>query len=213
MAEENTAPTPPIEATDLPPKAAGGDSSVTHAEAGEAIPEVAPDAPAKVVEDIPPVAAAEAGEVVPEVAPDVPSKTAEYTPAVAAAEAGDATPAVASANPSRYEEPHSEAHPHFRWHADALVEGHVYRGMVKDISTQGASLLLDHNVQNTKFVKLHIHVPPLDVTSPHHVLEVSGKIISTIYDGSEDAFRSGVVFLQFTRESDRTYLQSRMLER
>lgn len=207
MAEENTAPTPPIEATDLPPKAAGGDSSVTHAEAGETIPEVAPDAPAKAVEDIPPVAVAEAGEVVPEVAPDAPSKTAEYTPSVAVAEA------AVPANPSRYEEPHSEAHPHFRWHADALVEGHVYRGIVKDISTQGASLLLDHNVQNAKSVKLHIHVPPLDVTSPHHVLEVSGKIISTIYDGSEDAFRSGIVFLQFTRESDRTYLQSRMLER
>ncbi|KAF0206262.1 MAG: hypothetical protein FD173_265 [Gallionellaceae bacterium] len=186
MAEENTAPTPPIEATDSPPKAAGGDSSVTYAEAGEPIPGAVPDAPIKAVEDITPVAVAEAGDVIPAATP---------------------------ARPSRYEEPHSEAHPHFRWHADALVEGHVYRGVVKDISTQGANLLLDHNVQNAKSIKLHIHVPPLDVTSPHHVLEVSGKIISTIYDGSEDAFRSGIIFLQFTRESDRTYLQSRILER
>ena len=68
-------------------------------------------------------------------------------------------------------------------------------------------------MQNANFVKLHIHVPPLDVTSPHRVLEVSGKITSTVYESSEGAFRSGVVFLQFTRESDRTYLQSRMLER
>ncbi len=128
MADENTTPPPTIEASDLPPKV-GGDSSVTLAEAGTVIPEVAPDAPAK---------------------------------------------------PAKYDEPHSEAHPHFRWHADALVDGHVYHGLLKDISMKGANLLLDHKVQIATVVKLHIHVPPLDVTSPHRVLEVSGKITSTI---------------------------------
>lgn len=186
MADENTTPPPTIEASDLPPKAVEDSPSVTLAEPANAAPEAAPVAAPKVDEDILPVALVEPGAVIPEVAP---------------------------AKSAKYEEPHSEPHPHFRWHADALVEGHVYHGLVKDISTQGVSLLLDHNLQNAKFVKLHIHVPPLEVTSPHHVLEVSGKIFSTVYDSSEDAFRSGVVFLQFTRESDRAYLRSRMLER
>ncbi|MFA5825685.1 MAG: PilZ domain-containing protein [Gallionellaceae bacterium] len=189
MADENTIPPATIEASELPPNAVEDNPSVTVAEPGNAAPEVAPVASPKAVEDIVPVTLVVPGDVTPGGAPD------------------------ASAKSAKYEEPHSEPHPHFRWHADALVEGHVYHGLVKDISTKGVSLLLDHNLQNAKFVKLHIHVPPLDVTSPHHVLEVSGKITSSIYDGDEDAFRSGVVFLQFTRETDRTYLQSRMLER
>jgi PilZ domain len=110
----------------------------------------------------------------------------------------------------KYEELHGESHPHFKWHVDVLAEGHVYHGFVKDISMKGANLFLDHNLQNAKLIKLHIHVPPLVVTSQPRVIEVSAKIISTIYDGNEDSFRSGIIFQKFTQESEQAYLHSRI---
>ena len=120
----------------------------------------------------------------------------------------DATP-TAIADQRKFRDIHNESHPHFKWHAEVLVDGHdVFQGIVKDISMLGLNLVLDHNLQNSKLVKLHIHVPPLDTSSPHHVLEVSGKITSTVFDSGEEAFRSGISFIQFTLDSDQTYLQS-----
>ena len=119
----------------------------------------------------------------------------------------------ASNKKHKYESIHDVPHPHFRWHADALVDGHeVCKGIVKDISMRGVNFFPDHNLQNAKLVKLQIHIPPLLVTAPHHVLEVTGKITSTVYDSVEDSFRSGISFLDFTLESDRAYLLSRISE-
>jgi hypothetical protein len=113
----------------------------------------------------------------------------------------------------KYENIHDVPHPHFRWHAEALVDGHeVCRGIVKDISMKGVNFYPDHNLQNAKLLKLQIHIPPLVVTAPHHILEVTGKITSTVYDSVEDSFRSGISFLEFTLESDRAYLLSRISE-
>jgi len=108
-----------------------------------------------------------------------------------------------------FQDMHDEPHPHFKWHAEALVDGHdVYHSIVKDISREGLSLILDHNLQNSKIVKLRIYIPPFEISNPHHVMEVSGKITSTIFDSGEEAFRSGIKFVQFTQDSDQTYLQS-----
>ena len=73
---------------------------------------------------------------------------------------------------------------------------------------RAGSIVLDHNLQNSKLVKLHIHIPPADISSPHHVLEVSGKVTSAVFDSAEEAFRSSISFIQFTLDSDQTYLQS-----
>lgn len=125
----------------------------------------------------------------------------------------DAAPST-SAGTRKHEDMHDVPHPHFRWHADVLVDGHdMYQGIVKDISIKGLSLLLDHNLQNAKLIKLHIHVPPLDVTSPPHIMEIAGKINSTVYDGSELSFRSGITLLKFTLNSDQALLQSRIANR
>ena len=119
----------------------------------------------------------------------------------------------ATNNKSKYESVHDVPHPHFRWHADALVDGHeVCQGIVKDISMKGVNFFPDHNLQNAKLIKLKIHVPPLIVNAPHHVLEVTGKITFTVYDSVEDAFRTGISFLEFAVESDRAYLLSRISE-
>lgn len=120
----------------------------------------------------------------------------------------DATP-TATADRRKFRDMHDAPHPHFKWHAEVLVDGHdVFQGIVKDISMKGLNLVLDHNLQNSKLVKLHIHIPPLEISSSHHVLEVSGKITSTVFDSGEEAFRSSISFIQFTLDSDQTYLQS-----
>ena len=86
----------------------------------------------------------------------------------------------------------------------------MQHGIVKDISPKGADILLEHNLQNVKLIKLHIHVPPLSVTGDRHVVEVSGKIIYSSHDSDEMLFRTGIKFLQFHLESDQAYLQSRL---
>lgn len=97
---------------------------------------------------------------------------------------------------------------HVRWHVDVLIEGHIWQGFVRDISIGGASIFLEHNCQNVKNVKLHIHVPPSDKFSPQHILDVSAKIIYTAYDSDESLFRSGVKFSKFNLQSDSDYLLS-----
>lgn len=146
--------------------------------------------------------------------PDLPPSDVEATPPITKVGSDDGVPIVdttptVSTDARSFRDIRNEPHPHFKWHAEVLVDGHdVYQGIVKDISMKGLNLILDHNLQKSKLVKLHIHIPPLDIASPQHVLEVSGKITSTVYDSSEKAFRSGISFIQFTLDSDQKYLQS-----
>lgn len=160
-------------------------------------------------------------EVVPTPVEEVQSAPAEVQPAPKeggdaaaqpAEDAAETTPVVAKET-SSHEEYHDVPHPHHKWHAEARVDGHdVYTGYVKDISMHGVHLFLEHNLQDAKFVKLHIHIPPLLVTDPHHILEVTGKVTSPIYDSDEGYFRSTISFLEFTLESDRAYLRTRLAD-
>jgi len=151
------------------------------------------------------------GEVAASVASDVTQPVAKEEVVTTAPES--AAKAVPHAAEIQSHQAYHSQHHHFKWHADILVDGHdVYQGFVKDITMEGVHLFLEHNLQNSKFVKLHIHIPPLANTSPHSVIEVTGKIMSTIYDSSEDFFRSAIHFLEFTRESDKSYLQARLYD-
>ncbi|MFZ2300729.1 MAG: PilZ domain-containing protein [Gallionella sp.] len=110
-----------------------------------------------------------------------------------------------------HEEQRIEPRVHVRWHVDVFVEGQaVYHGFIKDISSKGADVFVDHNFQNVKFVKLLIHVPPLSATEDHHVIDVSGKVIYAAHDSEELLFRIGINFLKFNLESDQAYLRSRL---
>lgn len=103
--------------------------------------------------------------------------------------------------------------PRFRvkWHADILIdEQSAHRGIINDISTQGASIYLNSNLPIIESVTLHIHVPPLHVTSKPHLMAVAGKIIYVVYDGNKQLFRAGVNFLRFDLESDLAYLGERL---
>jgi hypothetical protein len=107
-----------------------------------------------------------------------------------------------------HKESRNEHRIHVRWHVDALIEGHIWHGFVRNVSIEGANIFLEHNCQGIKTVKLHIHVPPTTRSGTHHVLDIIAKIIYTAYDSDESLFRSGVKFLKFNPESDSTYLVS-----
>jgi hypothetical protein len=150
-------------------------------------------------------------------ASDVSPKTAATPPAAKETVNESSVPATESLPPTPAEKPHENFHDvphvHHKWHADVLVDGHdVYQGYVKNMSMKGVHLFLDHNLQNVKRVKLHIHIPPLITSEPHHVLEVTGDITSTVYDSDEESFRSGVNFREFTLKSDQAYLQSHLAD-
>lgn len=104
--------------------------------------------------------------------------------------------------------------PRFRvkWHADILIDGQsAHHGSINDISTQGVSVYLNSNLPTVKCA-LHIHVPPLNLTSKTHVVAVSGKIVYAVYDGNKQRFRAGVNFLSFNLESDLKYLDERLTQ-
>lgn len=96
-----------------------------------------------------------------------------------------------------------------RWHADALIDG-INAGicLIRGISSKGADILLDRNLQKIKLIQLHIHVPPGDVTNSPRIVDVSGKVIYSAYDSDEYTFRSGVIFTEFKVASDQNYLHS-----
>lgn len=121
---------------------------------------------------------------------------------------------VANAAQDEREESRREPRVHVRWHVDVLIDGQVaHHGFIKDISLKGADIFISKNLQNMQLVKLHIHVPPLQVTSDRQVLDVYGKIVYTAHDSNEFLFRTGIKFVQFRVESDRAYLRSRLSKR
>ena len=99
---------------------------------------------------------------------------------------------------------------HVKWYVDALADGRLFHGFIKSISTQGTDVYFDVNLNKVKSLKLRIHVPPASKTSPPHFIEVSGKVVYTSYNSEESLFHASVHFLDFTQESDRQDLQSRI---
>jgi len=197
MSDENTTDPPTSNAPDLPPEPVDAAPSTT-ADAKESS---APDLPPEPDVAEPPTTA----EIV-DATPSATKNAEENSVPVTA----KATP-PASADAGKHLECRSEPRIHVRWHADALIDGYdVYHGFIKDISSRGTDIFLDRNLQSVKLIKLHIHVPPLSVTSDPHVVEVSGKIIYTAYDSKESCFHAGINFLQFNLEPDLAYLRSRI---
>lgn len=95
-----------------------------------------------------------------------------------------------------------------RWRTVAFVDAQgLHHGSIKDISTKGAAILLDRNLQSQGFIKLHIYVPPPHTSKISCIVEVYGKIAYSIYDGHEQLFRVGVTFLKFHSESDPAFLE------
>ena len=128
----------------------------------------------------------------------------------------DKNPPQPGAAPSTHAAKRADAHPvhapgiHVKWYVDALVEGHIYHGFIKQIFLHGTEIYLDLDLGLSKIknIKLRIHVPPPSRTSPPHLIEVSGNVVFSAYNNEEALFHSGVHFLEFKDESDRKYLES-----
>ncbi len=97
-----------------------------------------------------------------------------------------------------------------KWHTDVIVDNqNIHHGIIKDISTLGASVYLNCSLFPEK-PTLHIYVPPLSSTCRPHIIEVSGRTVYVVYDGEMQLFRVAVNFLRFNLESDRTFLEERL---
>ena len=128
----------------------------------------------------------------------------------------DANKTPSSLSPQNTTEPEGSKEqrksPRFRvgWHTDILFDDQsTHHGFINDISTLGASIFLDNSLIPEKST-LHIHVPPLNLTSEPHIIAVSGRTVYVVYDGDQQLFRAAFVFLKFHLESDLTYLNERL---
>ncbi len=95
--------------------------------------------------------------------------------------------------------------------AIALVDEHGehgrYHGQTKDISEDGCSVLLEHNVHFSNEVRI--------LLSLHRsVIEIYGKNVYTVYSASDQTFRMGIRFVLFKRkgrEKLENFLASKVL--
>lgn len=95
-----------------------------------------------------------------------------------------------------------------KWRTVAFIDAQSqHHGFIKDISTKGASVFLDRNLQSLEFIKLHIHVPPSHTLKEPRVIEVYGKIVYATHDNRELLFRVGISFLKFDSEHDPAFLE------
>lgn len=96
------------------------------------------------------------------------------------------------------------------WHTDIIfADQSMHQGFINDISVQGASVFLSDSL-TTDTAMLHIHVPPLTLTSEPRVIAVMGKSVYVVFDGDKQLFRTAFMFLKFHQESDRAYLEERL---
>lgn len=96
-----------------------------------------------------------------------------------------------------------------KWRAIAFIDAkNEHHCFIKDISTKGAAIFLDRNLQSLEFIKLHIHIPPSHTDKAQRVIQVHGKIAYTVYDSKEFLFRVGIVFFKFESDHDPVFLET-----
>lgn len=99
-----------------------------------------------------------------------------------------------------------------RLRVTAIIEAYgILQGYVRDISINGASLYVEHNLHIHKSIELQLIIPPQVVNEPPRVVVVAGKIVYSVYESYELGFRAGIHFLKFNNEADIAYLQSRIV--
>lgn len=101
-----------------------------------------------------------------------------------------------------------------KWRVTASVDHQgLHHGHLKDISTKGAAVLLEQNLQSVDFIKLHIYVPPPAPSRIPCIIEVVGKVVYSIYDAKDLRFRIGINFLKFATEHDPIFLADHLESR
>jgi len=75
-----------------------------------------------------------------------------------------------------------------------------YRGVTKDISENGVSILYGHNVHLTEDVRILISLHG-------KVIECVGKMLYTVYSTEDETFRTGIVFKSFKADSKKRLIE------
>ena len=134
---------------------------------------------------------------------------ASFTPAESPVESMDAQKSTTT---RKSKEPSKVPRFRVKWHADIVLEDRsIHHGFINDISALGTSICLNSSLRTIKCT-LRIHVPPLDLKSDTHIIEVSGKLVYLVHDGNQQLFRAAISFLKFHFESDLAYLRERLIK-
>lgn len=100
-----------------------------------------------------------------------------------------------------------------RWKIIVIIQGENFHdGQIKDISANGASILVERNLRPGTKVILCIDIPSLTGHGKPRTIVVHGKIVYTVHDGEHLTFRAGIHFSKFNLASDRSYLEARLTE-
>lgn len=75
----------------------------------------------------------------------------------------------------------------------------TYRGVTSDISMQGVSIVVDHNIFTDDDVTLLIGLVPEYSGGPRKIIEVIARMVYTVYSPQHYAFRVGIRFKEFKR--------------
>ncbi len=100
---------------------------------------------------------------------------------------------------------------HVHWHVATELDKHgICLGFIKEISIQGATLYLDHDLIKVKKIILEIQVPALQPHTAPHILAIDCQVIYAIHDSDEQMFRTGIHFDKFQVESEKDFLDHRL---
>jgi len=95
-----------------------------------------------------------------------------------------------------------------RWRVEVTLDAQTtYYGHIKDISVNGAAVLLEHNIKSVQSATLFIEITFEQMQTPPHIIQVEGKVVDTIYEGDSAYFRSSITFRRFIPAEDRAFLE------
>lgn len=98
-----------------------------------------------------------------------------------------------------------------RWRTEVTLNAQTtYYGHLKDISVEGAAVLMEHNIKSAQSVTLFIEIPSEHAQHPPHILQVESKVIDTIYEGESAFFRTSLSFRRFIPADDRIFLDNHL---
>lgn len=120
---------------------------------------------------------------------------------------------VKAAPPKGTKEHRQEPRFRARWKIIVIIQGQDFHdGQIRDISQNGASILVGRNLSPSTKVILCIDIPSLTGHGKPRTIVVHGRVVYTVHDGEHMTFRAGVQFIKFNLASDRSYLEARLTE-
>lgn len=94
----------------------------------------------------------------------------------------------------------------YHQHPDAASRP-TFHGISHDVSMSGLSLIVDYNIFTEDEVTVLIALPPKEADGAKKIVEVTARMIYTVYTSQYMAFRVSLGFLEFHRDG-----QARLLE-